>query len=127
MTFFQQYATDKYYEDLTRRTTDDYYDDIEFYDDEERKKLMEKKNFYFTYGTDPEFPFRYGWTRVVAEDIETAITLFQMVHPNREKSNCVNCAFYYDEKFEETDMYKGVFGTDYEHEVIELVVKEMRK
>lgn len=77
------------------------------------------KKFYFTYGTDPEYPFRGGWTLIYAPDINSAAQLFKMYHPNRDDSNCLNCADYYSAaNFEKSESYKtGNFGA-YCHEII---------
>lgn len=72
---------------------------------------MENMVFYFTYGTDKNFPFRGGWTVVEAPDFDAAIALFRIYHP--DKTPCiVNCAsFYHAEAFEQTIMFQeGNFG-----------------
>ena len=53
--------------------------------------------FYFTYGTDEEFPFRGGWSEVEADNLSMAVEIFNLMHPKR-KSGCVNCAFWYTEE-----------------------------
>lgn len=77
------------------------------------------KKFYFTYGTDPEYPFRGSWTVVLAPDIKAAARIFREYHPNREDSDLLNCADYYHaDYFEQSEMYKtGNFG-GYCHEII---------
>lgn len=77
------------------------------------------KKFYFTYGTDSRYPFRGGWTLVYATDLNSAIRIFREYHPNREGSDCLNCADYYTaENFEKREIYKtGNFGA-YCHETI---------
>lgn len=79
------------------------------------------KKFYFTYGTDPGYPFRGGWTLIIAPDKKTAVEIFRAFHPDRSGSGCVNCAEYYQsERFEQTECYKsGNFGA-YCHEIIEV-------
>ena len=52
--------------------------------------------FYFSYGTDNGFPFKEGHTEIEAQDKESAIELFNSVHPCRT-DNIINCAFIYDE------------------------------
>ena len=63
--------------------------------------------FYFTYGSDERFPFRYGWTLVEAPDIHTAHAAFRLFHPDRTpESHKLNCADVYSEKaFKDTEMY----------------------
>lgn len=74
--------------------------------------------FYFTYGTDPAYPFEGGWTTVIAPDRLAATALFRIYHPDRTKG-IVNCADIYDEEnFKSTDMFvKGNFGSNC-HETI---------
>ena len=78
---------------------------------------MEK--FYFTYGTDSGYPFRGGWTLIIAPDEEIAVQIFRAFHPNRSGSVCLNCASYYrSDYFEQTKAYTtGNFGK-YCHETI---------
>lgn len=68
-------------------------------------------NFYFTFGSNPAFPYgRDDFVQVVADDIREAVTIFRHHHPNRPGSNLVNCAFWYTEdefsKFRE-EFYPG--------------------
>ena len=65
------------------------------------------ENFYFTFGSDPEFPYgRDDYVLIKADDVGTAVGLFRAVHPNRPKSNCLNCAFMYNEaQWELTKQY----------------------
>ena len=53
--------------------------------------------FYFTYGTDPAFPYQGGWTEIEAEDLHRALSAFKTFHPNRNGSECYNFAFVYAE------------------------------
>ena len=78
---------------------------------------MEK--FYFTYGTDPGYPFRGGWTLIEAPSFDIAIQIFRAFHPDRQESGCINCADYYRAGyFEQSESYKnGNFG-GYCHEII---------
>lgn len=83
---------------------------------------MEK--FYFTYGTDSEYPFRGGWTLIIAPNIKAAAQIFKAYHPNRNDSECLNRADYYRadyyraDYFEQSESYKtGNFG-GYCHEII---------
>ena len=80
---------------------------------------MEK--FYFTYGTDPAYPFRGGWTLIIAPDEKTAVQIFRAFHPDRSERACLNCADYYrGDYFEQRESYKtGNFGA-YCHEIIEV-------
>ena len=59
---------------------------------------MEQRNFYFTFGSDPKFPFGpYDFVVVQAADIDQACRIFNEYHPPRAGSTLVNCAFIYPE------------------------------
>ena len=83
---------------------------------------MEKQNFYFTYGTLEQFPFKGGWTKVRAENLRQAIALFRAVHPD-VTLGLINCSSYYTEDyFKSSGMYKyGNLGA-FMHEQISLKV-----
>lgn len=53
--------------------------------------------YYYTFGTDPQFPYYRGWVEVLANNWEDAHEKFRAKFPDRHK-NCLNCAFFYDEK-----------------------------
>ena len=62
------------------------------------KELYPKmETFYFTYGTDKNFPFQGGWTEVHAADRNQAVALFRREHPDRTPG-LVNCSSIYTEK-----------------------------
>ena len=55
---------------------------------------METKRFYFTFGTDPDYPYgRNDYVLVEAQNLNQAIDIFTMIHPKRPGSDCVNCFF----------------------------------
>lgn len=56
------------------------------------------ENFYFTFGSNKDFPYQNTYLVVIARNIEEAIKKFKNKYPHREGSNCINCAFYYNEK-----------------------------
>lgn len=56
---------------------------------------MEK--FYFTFGSDPGFPYQDTYLVVYAKNLEEAIEKFRKKHPDRH-TNCLNCAFFYTEE-----------------------------
>ena len=64
--------------------------------------------FYFTYGTDPSYPFQGGWTEIEAPDRHTASMLFREIHPDRPgRDGILNCASVYtEEHFKATEMYQ---------------------
>lgn len=54
------------------------------------------KRFYFTFGSDPEYPYgQDDYVLVYADDLMEAVEKFKAKHPNRPGSDCVNCAFWY--------------------------------
>lgn len=62
------------------------------------KELYPKmETFYFTYGTDKNFPFQGGWTEIHAADRNQAVALFRREHPDRSPG-LVNCSSIYTEK-----------------------------
>lgn len=81
-------------------------------------------SYYFTFGSDPLFPYGRGsYVVVAAPCLEDAISLFKLVHPNRPGSNLLNCAAYYTEnQFSEfrDRYYKDVQPS----EVISLQIKK---
>lgn len=77
------------------------------------------RNFYFTYGTASQFPFRRGWSVVIAPDGIAAAHIFREYHPNPNGSNILNCAWSYSEEaFMKTEMAEGNIPMEYCHEVI---------
>lgn len=57
------------------------------------------KRFYFTFGTDPEYPYgQDDYVLVYADNLAEAVEKFKAKHPNRPGSDCVNCAFWYNEE-----------------------------
>ena len=62
------------------------------------KELYPKmETFYFTYGTDKNFPFQGGWTEIHAADRKQAAALFRREHPDRSPG-LVNCSSIYTKK-----------------------------
>ena len=67
--------------------------------------------YYFTYGTDEKYPYRGGWTVVVAETVEIAKKIFSLYHPPRYGNVGNYCDCYTECVFEKTEMCKkGNFG-----------------
>lgn len=63
------------------------------------KELYPKmETFYFTYGTDENFPFQMGWTEVCAADWKQAAALFRREHPDRTPG-IMNCSDIYSEQY----------------------------
>lgn len=53
--------------------------------------------FYFTFGSDPGFPFQNTYIIVLAESKKAAVETFRERYPDRHKDT-VNCAFWYSEE-----------------------------
>lgn len=70
------------------------------------------ERLYFTFGSDPQFPFGMDdYIVVLGTDKRDCIGTFKKKHPNRPGSDCINCADYYTpaEWAEHTKKYyKGV-------------------
>lgn len=63
------------------------------------------QNYYFTFGSDQDFPFQNGWIVVQAPSAAAAIDIFCSYYPRR--GECINCSFMYEEEaFINTEMYK---------------------
>ena len=54
-----------------------------------------KSSWYFTFGTDPGFPFERGWVEVIAASEKDACEIFRSQFPDRSPG-VLNCAFVYD-------------------------------
>ena len=68
------------------------------------------KKFYFTFGTDSQFPYGINdYVLVEAEDLDQACSLFDAVHPPRHPGVC-NCAFFYSE--ESFDKFRDQYYKD---------------
>ena len=68
------------------------------------------QKYYFTFGTDPKFPYQRGWVEVEAHDKNQACNIFRAYFPDRTK-NIINCAFVYSEnEWKKTKMGKGDYA-----------------
>ncbi len=55
--------------------------------------------FYYTFGTDPQFPHgEKDYVVVEAENMNEADHKFMAAYPSRPGSNLLNCAFVYSEQ-----------------------------
>ena len=59
-------------------------------------RTSETQNFYFTYGSNPIFPFCGGYVIVKAGSLKEAIEKYRKEYPDVH-DNLINCAFYYSE------------------------------
>lgn len=57
---------------------------------------MEK--YYFSFGTDPLYPFCSGYIIIEAPNGKAAREIFRAYFPNRPNSSAINCAFVYNEE-----------------------------
>lgn len=79
--------------------------------------------FYFTFGTDPQYPFGVNdYVLIRCKDGKTACSLFNALHPKRPGSDCMNCAFVYSEEEWEHSVKQYYVG----REPIESVIVERR-
>ena len=75
--------------------------------------MQETSKFYFTFGSDPEFPYGFGeFVEIEASDEDEAREVFRAVFPSRPGSQFLNCSSVYSE-FEwvqrvKEKYYKGV-------------------
>lgn len=76
-------------------------------------------NFYFTYGDSPQFPYKNGWTKIIADTMHDATVAFRKAHPDVHE-DILNCAFFYNEtEFIATGMDKNGNGHTFCHEVLD--------
>lgn len=74
--------------------------------------------FYFTYGKSEQFPFKGGWTTVLADNRRDAIKKFRIRHPDKTEG-LINCSDIYTKgEFRLTSMLQTGNLGEYEHEVI---------
>ena len=65
------------------------------------------QNYYYTFGTDEEYPFKGGWVVIQAPTRQAASRIFSSYFPDRDGSTFLNCAFVYnEEQFKKTSMYE---------------------
>ena len=70
-----------------------------------------EKRYFYTFGTDPRFPFEGGWVEVLAINQDEANSIFRHIFPG-QRQGLLNCAFSYtEEEFMRSKMAKqGNFG-----------------
>jgi len=74
--------------------------------------------FYFTFGTDKQFPYNRGWVEVIAENEKEAEAKFREKFPDKTPG-ILNCACVYaEESFSKTIMAQGGNMQEFCHEVI---------
>lgn len=77
------------------------------------------QRFYFTFGSDPKFPYPNGWVEVIAPNRGTACELFAKKFPNPDGENILLCSDYYtEEQFYKTGMFDEGNFRGYCHEVL---------
>ena len=54
-------------------------------------------SFYYTFGSDPGYPYQCGWVEVHAASRKDADEIFRSRFPDRHE-NTLNCAFCYTAK-----------------------------
>ena len=74
--------------------------------------------YFYTFGSDPGFPYQNGWVEVRAASREEADRKFRARFPDRS-NGVMNCSFFYDEeKWSQMDPEHRWTGWKF-HEVIE--------
>lgn len=88
--------------------------------------------FYFTFGTDPEYPYRGGWEEIdididtEQDELKMAMTLFNSLHPSGRTFTdanipVLNCARIFTEKsFNATNMRRRGNHSEYCHKKYKL-------
>lgn len=61
------------------------------------QKGINMNKYFYTFGSDPKFPYQNGWVEIHADSWEKAHEKFRAKFPDRHQ-NTLNCAFFYDEK-----------------------------
>ncbi len=61
------------------------------------QKGINMNKYFYTFGSDPKFPYQNGWVEIHADSWEDAHEKFRAKFPDRHQ-NTLNCAFFYDEK-----------------------------
>lgn len=56
------------------------------------------KRYYFSFGTDEQFPFINGYIIIEAQNGKAACEIFKAYFPNRPGSSAINCSFVYTEE-----------------------------
>jgi len=80
---------------------------------------VKMKEYYFTFGTSEQFPFKKGFVVVIADNKNRAVEIFNAHYPPVHK-DIINCAFVYDEEaFKETNMFKEYSDWNICHRVLE--------
>ncbi len=68
-----------------------------------------QKKFYFTFGSDPGFPYQNTYIIVMADTESEAVEKFQAKFPDRHKG-IVNCAFWYPEEEWRGSLSEAAYG-----------------
>ncbi len=68
-----------------------------------------QKKFYFTFGSDPGFPYQNTFVVVMAGTERAAVEKFRAKFPDRHK-DIVNCAFWYSEEQWRGSLSEAVYG-----------------
>ncbi len=68
-----------------------------------------QKKFYFTFGSDPGFPYQNTYVVVMANTEREAVEKFRAKFPDRHE-NVVNCAFWYSEEQWRGSLNEAAYG-----------------
>lgn len=67
------------------------------------------KKWYFSFGSDPGFPYQNTHVIVIADTEHEAVAKFRAKFPDRHE-NTVNCAFWYPEERWHGSMNEALYG-----------------
>ncbi len=63
------------------------------------KDYRERNRYFYTFGSEPKFPYQSGWVEVRAASWDEAHAKFRARFPDRPgHEGILNCAFFYNEE-----------------------------
>jgi len=101
--------------DICRVGTDDGADFKDGFEDAAITRCIElqsgkpQKKFYFTFGSDPGFPYQNTFMIVMADTEKDAVEKFRAKYPDRHKG-IANCAFWYSEELWHRSRNEAEYG-----------------
>jgi len=80
-------------------------------------------NYYFTFGTNPDFPYQKGYVIIKADSWDEAFEKWDTRFGNKARvgrnSDVINCAFFYDEANFDFNYVSPNYPSEICHEIIE--------
>lgn len=77
------------------------------------------EQFYFTFGSDKDFPFQNGYIVVKAKNVREAARKFKAKYPNTKDASVLNCSDYYCEEAWKMVLEDGFYVGQEPYEVME--------